>query len=49
MRSKGLVEGQLVFVIIALSMVSTTGGVELIVTLLDGSSDVLGELANRHI
>ena len=29
MRSKGLVEGRLVFVIVALSMVSATGGVEL--------------------
>ena len=30
-------------------MVSATGGVELIVTCLDGLSDTLGELANGHV
>jgi len=36
-------------VIVALSTVSTTGGVELIVTCLDGLSDALGELINGHV
>ena len=35
--------------IVAPSVVFATGGVELIVTCLDGSSDTLGELANGHV
>ena len=47
--SKGLVEGRRVFVIVAPSTVFITRGVELIITRLDGSSDVLSELANGHV
>ena len=35
--------------IVALSAVFATGGVELIAPCLDGSSDVFGELANGHV
>ena len=49
MRSKGLVKGRLVFMIVAPSTVSTTRGVELIVPCLDGSSDALGELTNGYV
>ena len=49
MRSKGLVEGRLVFVIVAPSMVFATEGAELIAPHLDGSSDAFGELTNRHV
>ena len=48
-RSKGLVEGRLVFVIVTPSAVFATGGIELIVTRLDGLSDVLSELANGYV
>ena len=48
-RSRGPVEGRLIFVIVAPSAVSATGGVDLIVTYLDGSSDALGELPNGHV
>ena len=48
-RSKGLVKGRLVFVIVAPFAVSMTRGVELIITCLDVLSDTLGELANGHV
>ena len=35
--------------IVAVSAVSVTGGVELIVPYLDGSSDAFGELADEHV
>ena len=49
MRSGGPVEGRLVFMIVAPSVVSATGGVELTSLALDSSSDALGELANGHV
>jgi hypothetical protein len=42
----GPVEGRLIFMIVTLSVVLATRGVELC---LDGSSDTLGELANGHV
>ena len=48
-RSGVPIEGRLVFVIVAPSVVSAIGGVELIITCLDGLSDTLGELANGHV
>ena len=48
MRSGGPVEGRLIFMIITPSVVFVTRGVELTSLASDGSSVVLGELANGY-